>query len=205
MLEFLLPGMRLTKNQKNILTLLTIGLILYGAGYLLLSKVVLPQDFTDARIRAAKQAEELVLMLNESSKNLNLIAQSDRDFEFNKALSLTDEELLRAKQTREKAGEINNELVTMLQSTPSIAPVKARNLAMEAMSYEVSLLKKIIAYNDSLSALLQTLNYKFSGDIRYDADDVQKLIENMNDNAREINELNNLYNQRMKEFDEITK
>ena len=93
----------------------------------------------------------------------------------------------------------------MLQSTPSIAPVKARNLAMEARSYEVSLLKKIIAYNDSLSALLQTLNYKFSGDIRYDADDVQKLIENMNDNAREINELNNLYNQRMKEFDEITK
>ena len=205
MLEFLLPGMRLTKNQKNILTLLTIGLILYGAGYLLLSKVVLPQDFTDARIRAAKQAEELVLMLNESSKNLNLIAQSDRDFEFNKALSLTDEELLRAKQTKKKAGEINNELVTMLQSTPSISPVKARNLAMEAMSYEVSLLKKIIAYNDSLSALLQTLNYKFSGDIRYDADDVQKLIENMNDNAREINELNNLYNQRMKEFDEITK
>ena len=56
-----------------------------------------------------------------------------------------------------------------------------------------------------MKALLENLNYKFSGDIRYDSGDAQAIISVMNASAKEVSNLNASYNQKMEEFDNLTK
>ena len=142
-------------------------------------------------------------MLEDSLKNLNKISEADHSYQFGPALDLVYQELARTKLAREKAVALTSTLDTMAKTVPEIAPVKARNSAMKGVSEEVSLISHLVVYNDTLNALLETLRYKFTGDIRYDAEDVQKLIGNLNREAKEVNNLNGSFNKTMREFDAL--
>jgi hypothetical protein len=176
---------------------------LYGIGYLAIGRSFVPDNFTVARKAGADVAKSIVALTEESLKNLEAISALDRDFKFGEALVLVREELLRAEEARLKAIDLTKELDKMTTAAAGISPTKARNLAVEAVGHEVSLISHLIVYNDVLNGLLHTLELKFSGDIRYDAQDVQTLVQSMNAETREINRLNALFNQKMEEFDEV--
>lgn len=196
--------MRLTKNVKNILTITVLAVLLYAASYFIVGTTFVPQNFTEARANSAKTAGELMAILNVSQANLVQIAQYDKDYQFIKALDLVKQELENIRQSFEKSTTLATQLNDMSNAATGITPIKARNLAIDAMRQEVSLVGKLIIYNQSFGSLLENLQLKFSGSVKYNSDDVQKQIEIMNSVGKEINELNELYNQKMTEFDKLT-
>lgn len=197
--------MTLNKRSKNILRIIAVGAAIWLAGYILIGKPFVPQSFKEARVRAAVIAGELVSLLNESNRNLDQIAELDRKYQFHLASEMVTQELQRSAEINSKAVELNNEFLTMAESLGAVNPIKARNLANEAIKVELKLVEKIIAYNSSLKGLLKILDFKFTGDIKGNSDEGQKIIETMNSAAKEVNELNSLYGQKMEEFDNLTK
>jgi len=195
--------LKLNRNLKTSLwVVLGMGL-LYLAGYLLIGQIFVPPQFTEARNKSGLIAKEIVALTEESLKNLDVISLNDREYNFRKALGLVREELERAKNSRIKAVELTKQLDAMARGAAGITPLKARNLAMQAIADELSLISHMIVYNDALNGLLQTLEFKFSGDIRYDSQEVQNLIKNMNNEAKEINNLNESFNQKMQQLDKM--
>jgi len=96
---------------------------------------------------------------------------------------------------------LSDKLITMVQAVQGIRPAKARDLAMEAVIQETSLINHLLNYNAYFSNLLQTLKLKFTGDNSYDEGGVKSLVSNMNLEAREINSSNDAFNQKLQEFD----
>lgn len=187
--------------------IIIISLVGVAAVYLpiryLISRGSVPQAFNDARRKSVEIASGIVLSSNDSLKTLDLIAEKDRDYDFPEALDLVYKEQLKVDEAKIKAIELTKQLNKMAEAVPLIKPREAGNLALTAVSEEVSLVGRLIIYNSYFSGLLETLRLKFSGDIRYDASDVQMLIQNMNKEANEINRLNNSFNDKVKEFDKI--
>lgn len=195
-------------KKKNILiglVVLALTAVFIFLGYQWLSQSFIPPAFLEARSRAAEAAKEIISLTENSIQTLDKISFYDRQYNFEPALSLVREELERAKKSRQKTTALTKEIGNMANAIVGIAPARARSLATEAVRDEVDLISHFIVYNDLLNGLLQTLEYKFSGDIRYDSEEVQTLIKNMNQEAREVNRLNNLFNQKMQELDELVK
>lgn len=197
--------MRLTKNAKNILTLTVLAILLYVAGYFLVGRTFVPQNFTEARAVSAKTAVELMTILSTSQMNLGKISELHSQGNFPAALALVKSELENGKQSFSKAQQLAAELSDMSNFAEGITPIKSRNIAMEAMKSEVQLMGELIVYNQSFNALMNNLQLKFSGVIKTDnSSEIQKQIELMNSTGKEINDLNELYNQKMAEFDRLT-
>lgn len=178
---------------------------LYGIGYLAIGRSFVPDNFTVARKADAEIAKSIVALTEESLKNLESISALDREYKFEDALVLVRQELLRTNEVRENLGELLGEIGKMTVAADGIAPAKARNLAIEAIKYQLDLVKNLNEYNAILNGLLATLEWKFAGIIKKDVADVQVSIGNMNAVGKEINKLNNLFNQKMEEFDAIVK
>ena len=190
------------KSAKIILGVLVLSAASYGIYYWISASSV-PQSFNDARSEGALISSQIVALLGDSLKGLETISEEDRNYNFSKAFDLVLDELNRTKIAREKALDLSSALDKMARAVKDISPTKARNIAMQAVSQEVSLIGNLVVYNDTLRGLLETLRYKFSGDIRYDADDVQKLIVSLNKKAKEITSLNDSFNGIMGEFDKL--
>ncbi|MBI4992335.1 MAG: hypothetical protein HZB99_03905 [Candidatus Harrisonbacteria bacterium] len=190
--------------MKRTVTLALLIVAFYFTGYYLIGIGFVPDNFTEARRQGALIAKDIVKSAEESLARLSEISEADRRNRFNKALELVRAELDQAQESRKKAISLTAELDKMARSAAGIKPVKARNVVMEAVGHEVSLITHLIVYNDVLNSLLQTLVLKFSGDLK-DNTSVQALIETMNGETKEINKLNDLYNQKMKLFDDLVR
>ena len=196
-----------TRNLINIILSLMAISILGGLGYLVWNseKSFVPENFVEARERSAIIASYLVSDLNLSLlESLPKISEKDRSSEFSSALKLVEQEIEKIEKVKTMSSELTKELTNMAQAIQGIKPISARNLALEAVSQELSLIGNLLNYNNYFYSLLETLRLKFSGDIRYDSSDVQILIENMNKKAKEINSINESFNQKLMDFDSIT-
>lgn len=172
-------------------------------GYFWLGKSFVPSEFIEARNRSALVAKEIVALTDISVQNLEKISLHERKNNFPRALILVKEELENSKKSRVKAADLAKEIGAMTEATGRITPTKARNLATDAVRDEVALITHLIVYNDLLNSLLQNLELIFSGAISYGSEEVQTLIKNMNQEVKEINGLNDAFNQKMREFDEL--
>src|SRR3989344_2440636 len=196
--------MRLKRNLQGTVFLVSLFAAIYLVGYFLLGKPFAPEQFVEARSRSAAAAKEIVAFSENSVQNLSTINQLDRRDQFSEALVLVRQELENSRKAKIKAVDLIKELGEMAKETARITPARARNLATEAVREEVALITHLVVYNDVLNGLLQTLEFKFSGDIRsYGSEEVQILIENLNKEVKEINKLNESFNSKMEEFDEI--
>lgn len=194
-----------TKNLINIILVLIAISVLGGFGYFLWNggESFVPESFAEARIKSSIIASELTLGLDLSRQSLNKISEEDRNGRFSSALELVEKEIEKIEKVKIKALELAAELANMAQAVQGIEPASARNLAFEAVSQEVSLIMRLNNYlNSSFNPLLETLRLKFYGDIRYDSGDVRILVENMNKEAKEINSINESFNQKLRDFDE---
>jgi hypothetical protein len=199
-----LPILKWNKNTKAVVWLsLALLILFFGTNYLM-SKSFVPSNFQISRQEGSEISSAIVEMLGESIKNLEKIAEADRNYNFSRALNLVEAELEQVGKAKQKAAELTKVLDKMARAVQEITPEKARDLALESVASEISLISHLMIYNDILAGLLKTLEYKFSGDIRYDAKDVQTLVESLNKETREINALNELFNEKMREFDKIT-
>lgn len=191
------------KNLLKALIILGLTAVFIFWGYQWLNKSFIPAAFLETRSRAAEVAKEIISLTENSIQTLDKISFYDRQYNFEPALSLVREELERAKKSRQKTTALTKEIGNMTNAIVGITPARARDLATQAVRDEVDLIAHLIVYSDLLNALLQTLEYKFSGDILWKSEEVQILIKNMNQEAREVNRLNDLFNQKMQELDKL--
>jgi len=185
-----------------ILILVVVSIFGFFGYYLMGNKTFVPENFNEARAKSSAIASELVGLLDESLKSLDKISEEDKNYRFSSAMDLVNGESEKIENAKARALDLSGELNKMAQAVQGIKPAKARNLALEAVSQEVLLISHIVNYNSYFGGLLETLRLKFAGDIRYDSNDVQVLVSNMNSEAKEINTINNFFNQKLGEFDE---
>ena len=91
----------------------------------------------------------------------------------------------------------------MAQALPSIRPGSARQIASEAIGYEVALVSRLISYNDALNRLFELLRGKFTGKITETDGKVRGLINDINAGANAANDLNKAFNEAMRRFDGV--
>jgi len=167
------------------------------------TKSFIPENFIQSRSESSVLASELVAILDSSVKSLDKISEEDKNGRFSSALKLVEAESKNVDAAREKAVELAAKLEVMALSVQDIRPSNAKDLALEAVTKEVSLLSHLLNYNTYFNDLLKNLKMKFSGDTNYDGDDVKTSIAKMNEEASEINIINEAFNQKLKEFDSV--
>jgi len=158
-----------------------------------------PEDFLRARQEASLIASEIVAISGQSTDHLDEIARLDKDAKYTEALVLISQELERNREAREKAIQLSAQLERMAKNLGQISPASAGQIALQAISSETALISRLITYNDYLAQLLEVLRQKFLG--KTDGDKITELIAEINDEAKAINDLNQKFNDVMKEFD----
>jgi len=158
-----------------------------------------PEDFLKARQQASAIALEIVAISNNSSVNFNQIAQLDIQGKYTDALILVSQELERNGEARTKAIDLSVQLTTMAKNLDKISPASAGQTALEAISSETALISRLIDYNDYLNQLLEVLRQKFLG--KTSGDKIDELISKINDEGKAINDLNQKFNDVMRQFD----
>lgn len=191
------------RNLINIILSLLIISVLGGLGYLVWNSDTsfVPDNFISAREKSAVIASEIVSTLDSSIKNLDKISEEDRGGRYASALELVEQENEKIEKVRTLALELSDELNGMAQAVQGIEPVNAKNIALGAVTQEVSLIGHLINYNAYFGGLLTTLKMKFVDDISYNSEDVKNFIDNMNKEKDEVNSINESFNKKLIEFD----
>jgi len=185
------------------LSTIAVGLGIYLLVAAVLKDRFVPQEFLDARARGAELAQNIVLLSRESLKNLGQIAKYDLEGSVAKAVDLISIEINKNQEIRREAIKLSSQLEKMARSLNAIKPEPARVLAIEAISSEVALVSRLIVYNDFFLQLFGTLETKFQGEEPNPTNRVQQLINNINDEAKAINQFNKRFNESLAEFDKI--
>jgi len=196
--------------QKWILPLIGIILIIPGIilGTALISKkgFTMPAEFTEARASGAEIASFLNEFSDNSINSLEKIKEEDKAGRYGNALDITIKELERIEEARTKTIELLSELEKMAASIPSIPDDKAQSLGMQAISTEISLVDKLLNYNEKLKSLLDILKSKFTSySPEQFNDEMTEITKGLNEDALSINELNRKYQTLMEEFDKEIK
>jgi len=191
--------------KKNLLILssaILAGLGIYFAISIILPDSFVPEKFMEARIKGAELAYNIAELSNSSLKTLEQIEEKDRQGKNSEALDLASQELLKTLETRQQAIKLSSQLEKMARSLQDIKPAQARVLATEAVSSEVALVSRLLSYNDYLGQLFETLRAKFQSNEDTNGK-VQKLLNDINDEAKAINDLNKKFTDSLEEFDKM--
>ncbi len=169
--------------------------------YLLIGPVVLPPEFQTARLAGANLAEQVTFLSNKSLKNLNAISKYDADQNYSEALILVSRALIDNKEINDRAVQLSTQLALMAQKVGDIRPAQGRELASEAITYEVALVSRLINYNATLRELFEVLREKFLGNFAGSDVRVVRLINEINESTTVINGLNKAFNDALARFD----
>jgi len=195
------------KYKVNVRVLIGAAIIL--AGILLLVKFFIfpvksvPIEFSDARLKGAKIARQIVILANNTIKSLETIAEYDKQGNTADALILISNQLLSNRDSQEAAIKLSSQLEHMARNAARIKPSSARQAAMAAITAEVALVSHLISYNDYLKQLLEVLRLKLTTTKNYSDTQVEDLIGRMNEEAQAINDFDRRFNQALAEFDKI--
>ncbi len=193
--------------KKSVQKFIWLGIFIilgyFLARYVFIGPKVVPNEFLEARGSGEKVAAEIVDLSAGSINNLSRIAELDKEFNYPEALVLVSGELIKNGTFNDKATALSTELARMAQAIPSIRPSKARELAAEAVSYEVALVSRLIGYNQALRELMSMLKSKFSWEFYGTDSQIEDLLVEINSTATAINSLNAAFEETLKDFDEL--
>jgi hypothetical protein len=166
---------------------------------------VVPQEFAEARRKIAVLGSEIGALSNEAVSRLDDIRKLDKEFDYEGALILINAELIKNRALGDKAVSLSNELANLARSLISVRPASARELASEAIGYEVAMVSRLISYNNVLKELFELLRLKYTWRA-FDVDEkVNELVDEINSGARAINSYNEAANASLAKFDEVIK
>jgi hypothetical protein len=163
-----------------------------------------PDDFLQARIHGAAVAERIVTISADSLNGLQNISTLDKEGLYQEAMLAVSVELRRNKDARGEALKLSQYLDTMAKSISSIRPKDAQSLAAGAIGQEVSLINRLISYNEYLNQLLELLKGRFGGRIDDEKSRLQELLALINQETNAINDLNKSFQSAMEQFDALT-
>lgn len=194
--------LKIPRRIRVLIIFLLIVLVAYFiVRFLFVETRNIPPDFLRARQEASLIAQDIVNLSGETATRLDEISKLDQEQKYTEALVLISQELERNREARERAITLSQQLEAMANNLAQIKPASAGQTALQAVSSETALISRLINYNDYLNQILEVLRAKFLD--RGDGDKIPELIAKANDEARAINDLNQKFNDVMKEFDVV--
>lgn len=193
---------RVPRKIRLFVILLLMVFFAYFVGRFLLAKTkTVPAEFMQARQEASLIAHDIVGMSKESAKHISDISLLNSDRKYADALDLVAQELDRNRQIRDKAIALSGHLQTMTINVSSIEPRVSAEIALEAVSTEVTLIGHLLTYNDYLNQLLGVIQGKIIGNREVSPEAIADLIKKINDESIVVNVLNEKFNEKMAMFD----
>lgn len=168
------------------------------------SRAYVPKEFLEARLRAAKFADTIIRLSNESIRTLRLISDYDSANNYTEGLALIKEELSRNGVARDSALRLSKELIVMTNNLQTVKPDNSSKLGLEAILTESQIAQHLISYNNLIYDLVELLRIKFINPARADNQKIRSTIFAMNQEAGAVNNLNTQYKELMAQFDELT-
>jgi len=187
------------------LILLIVFVLLVGGGYAVVSFWSgggVPQAFTDARLKGALIAQNIVNLSNQSTLDLMKINEYEVQGNYTEALNLTTDVVKQSQGIRDQAVELSSQIEEMTKALSGLDSLEARQAALESISNRLALLSRLINYSGYLGQLLDVLRNNFTGKI-YNDKAVSFLIDQINAEVRAINNFNGQAGQAMDRFDKI--
>ncbi len=190
--------------MKHILRNAAAATLVIGLGVLIVGYAIrggVPRAFLDARIRAAGAANNMAVLINNSIGNLSQIEQFEKNKSYDQALALLRLEVSQ-KQEKQLAGVLlATNLEEMAKVATTITSGGARNLALEGVTTGVSMVSRMVSYNTTLDQIFALIEAKIEDSGAPQEVGMRELISSINSDARAINELNNSFNETLKNLD----
>lgn len=182
-------------------TLIAVAIIALG-GFLVnyFMTAAIPEGFFEARVQAAGAANNLAVLTNNSLANLKQIEVFENNNSNEQALSLISFEVGKKQEKQNAAVLLASHLDNMAKAATEIPSNTARGLAIQAVTSGVSMVSRIISYNNTLDQLFAAIQQKLMTGTPAGTN-IRTLISSLNSDARSINELNTEFNKTVAEFD----
>ncbi|BCX15800.1 MAG: hypothetical protein KatS3mg098_029 [Candidatus Parcubacteria bacterium] len=199
-----MPSFLFLKNHKKlkliIFFLILLGAVSFGVFNLLFSKAEIPPAFQQGRSQASLYAKEIVGLIHEISQSLREIQNLEGKDKDAKALDIVLVQIEKNNQVRQKAVLLAEELTKMTNAISYIRPPKVGKTALEALSTETVLIQRLVNYNELLSKLLTLIKDGLFSK-KTDYDEINKVVNQLNKEADEINKLNDKFLSLIGDFD----
>jgi len=160
-----------------------------------------PAEFLTARQRGTEISQkvvELTLVTNQKIKEINSF---DLNGDILKAMDLIKEAEDKNREAYDQAVKLSEEMRKMAESLEKISLFSGRQIALEAVTLEVTLITNFISYTQTLNLFLSNL-YKAiaTSDSNYRRQ-AEKYLEEINAKTWTINSLNQQFLEKMRVFD----
>jgi uncharacterized protein YxeA len=192
--------------KKAIITVVIAVAVIVGGGFLtnyMRSKPNIPTAYVKARTESTQIAEQINTLINLSLSNLAAIERADRSGNYEAAIKLVSEEVLRRREAQNQVVLLAGDMQKMAESVGSIQPDNARQTALEAATTGATIVSKLIEYNAAFADFLTTLSAKFEGDSEATPKKIQGYVGAVNNEAKNINQLINQFNGLLSDLDRI--
>lgn len=192
------------KPWQLISALSLLGAFFVVSAFSFFSSKHVPAEFSEARIKGANIAEEIIAQQAFTLRTLDEIALLDKAQNAPEALILISKELIKNRETGIKAIQLSSQLEKMAFAIISIRPSRARETVTAAITAEIGLVSRLLTYNNYLAQLFEVLENKFSNEnAQSDSSQVRELINKINDEVNAINDLDKKFNEGLQKFDEF--
>lgn len=161
------------------------------------------EDFSDARLKGALIAQEIVALSGKSKADLDQINEFSSQGKFLDALDLTSQVLSQSQGIRERASALANEIERMTRALSSVRSAEARRIALESISDRLVLIGRLINYSANLGQLADTLRNRLTG--TSSLAEILRLVDQINAEVEAVNGLNEKSNATMERFDALVK
>jgi len=160
-----------------------------------------PRAFLEERIQAAGAANNAAVLINSSIENLKKIEQFEAADSNEQALDLISFEISQKQEKQNAAVLLASHLEVMANAAKDITSNRARNLAIESVTIGVSMVSRLVTYNNSVEQLFSAIQYKIINGNVPDGTNLRGLIAGINANSKSINDLSRAFNAALEEFD----
>lgn len=200
--EFILAGAAIVSTAILILAFTVLPKLM---STIISASPSVPEEFVDARVRAGDAANRITEITDAYEENLEKIREADRNGKYADGLYLILDEINKNEQVSLAATDLAEELNEMAKYTGAIQPEKAAEVAVNAVTTGAELVERLIGYNNKTRELLSVLQFRLQ---RRDEEEtrirINELIDEMNEDAKAINNLASEYRGLMVQFDGLT-
>lgn len=160
-----------------------------------------PLEFLEARQQGAEISQKIVELTTDMNQKIKEINSFDLSGDYNKASALIDEVKNKNQETLNQAVKLSNEVQKMTESLDKISSSKSQELAMKAITTEISLLTNFMQYKGTLDQFLTNLNLVIAfSKIEY-RQAAENDISELNIKSATINNLNQQFLEQIQAFD----
>ena len=184
-----------------IIAFLVIVAIVFIGRFIFVKNESVPSEFLSARNDAALIAKDIVNSSSETAVNISEVSKLSAEGKYDDALNIVSKEIISNGEVQKDENNLLSQLSIMTASISKISSEDSAKSAVEAISIETKLIQNLMAYNQDLFSLLQTLQRTLLGQESGANQKIDDLVKKINDEAKTVNDLNQQFNDIMNKLD----